>query len=314
MAFDYYRNNSKIGLDKETTFSGIADLNMDTAFKLSGGVFTSLQDIAIQLAAISASPTISNITSGGVQSIIESARDTFNVFAVVGYNSVAENLGGVSSSTGTTSFSSPGFVYNSSSSNIISTGYDIELIKDAPGIISAINNKRWMASAVFDGTSNSNRFKGIILWVFTSHAVNANGAFVGNRIVTKTRDIFYPAGSSSDYHEVLKVIIDTNGTILTSDVTGGDNSGWNFSNGSSANTTGYNSTSRISGDDGAWGYNMSTETDGNAPGPPLSTSQTGFGINNHDSGDSTADDVYWNGSVTAATANVSYIFTGDRLP
>ena len=305
MAFDYYRNNSKIGLEKETTFSGIADLNMDTAFKLAGGVFTSLQDIAIQLAAISASPTISNITSGGVQSIIESARDTFNVFAVVGYNSVAENLGGVSSSTGTTSFSSSGFVYNSSSSNIISTGYDIELITDAPSTIGAINNKPWMASAVFDGTSNSNRFKGIILWVFTSHAVNASGVFVSNRIVTKTRDIFYPAGSSTNYHEVFKVIID---------ITGGNNSGWNFSNGSGAGTTGYNSTSRISGDDGAWGYNMSTETDGNAPGPSLSASQTGFGINNADSSDSTADDVYWNGLIYGSSSNVSYIFTGDRLP
>jgi len=314
MAFDYYRNNSKIGLEKEATFSGIADLNMDTAFKLAGGVFTSLQDIAKQLAAISASPTISNITSGGVQSIIESARDTFNVFAVVGYNSVAENLGGVSSSTGTTSFSSSGFVYNSSSSNIISTGYDIELIKDAPTTISAINNRAWMASAVFDGTSNSDRFKGIILWVFNNRAVNSSGVFAANRIVTKTRDIFYPAGSSSNYHEVLKVIIDTDGTILTSDVTGGDNSGWNFSNGSATDTTGYNSTSRISGDDGAWGYNMTTETDGNSPGPSLSTSQTGFGINNADSSDGTADDVYWNGSVYAGGSNVSYIFTGDRLP
>lgn len=314
MAFDYYRNNSKIGLEKETTFSGIADLNMDTAFKLAGGVFSSLQDIAIQLAAISASPTISNVTAGGVQSIIESARDTFNVFAVVGYNNVAENLGGVSSSTGTTSFSSPRFVYNSSSSNIISTGYDIELIKDAPSTINTINNKPWMASAVFDGSSNSNRFKGIILWVFTSHAVNASGVFVSNRIVTKTRDIFYPAGSSTNYHEVFKVIIDTDGTILTSDLTGGNNSGWNFSNGSGAGTTGYNSTSRISGDDGAWGYNMTTETDGNAPGPALSTSQTGFGINNADSSDATADDVYWNGFVYAGGSNVSYIFTGDRLP
>ena len=88
MAFDYYRNNSKIGLEKERTFSGIADLNMNTAFKLSGGVFKALQDIAIQLSVISASPTISNVTSGGVQSIIESARDTFNVFAVVGYGAV----------------------------------------------------------------------------------------------------------------------------------------------------------------------------------------------------------------------------------
>ena len=92
MAFDYYRNNSKIGLEKERTFSGIADLNMNTAFKLSGGVFKALQDIAIQLSVISASPTISNVTSGGVQSIIESARDTFNVFAVVGYGAVVCNF------------------------------------------------------------------------------------------------------------------------------------------------------------------------------------------------------------------------------
>ena len=169
-------------------------------------------------------------------------------------------------------------------------------------------------SAVFDGTSNSDRFKGIILWVFNNRAVNSSGVFAANRIVTNTRDIFYPAGTSSNYHEVLKVIIDTDGTILTSDVTGGDNSGWNFSNGSGAfSTTGYNSTSRISGDDGAWGYNMTTETDGNAPGPSLSASGTGFGINNADSSDTSADDVYWNGSSTVSTSNVSYIFTGDRL-
>ena len=167
--------------------------------------------------------------------------------------------------------------------------------------------------AVFDGTSNSNRFKGIILWVFNNRAVNANGVFAANRIVTKTRDIFYPVGTSSNYHEVLKVIIDTNGTILTSDVTGGDDSGWNYSNGSGATTTGYNSTARLSSDDGAWGYNMTTETDGNSPGPNLSTSNTGFGIINYNAGDGNANTVYWNGSSTVSTTNVSYIFTGDRL-
>ena len=58
---------------------------------------------------------------------------------------------------------------------------------------------------------------------------------------------------------------------------------------------------------------MTTETDGNAPGPSLSASGTGFGINNADSSDTSADDVYWNGSSTVSTSNVSYIFTGDRL-
>ena len=85
-------------------------------------IFENLQTLAVSLDALT---SITKSNFGSVQSTIEGADGSFHVFAVVGYGNMAENLQGTGASGGTTSFSSLRFVYNSSASNILSTGNTI---------------------------------------------------------------------------------------------------------------------------------------------------------------------------------------------
>ena len=249
--------------------------------------------------------SITNSNLGSVQSTIEGANGSFHVFAVIGNNDLSESLGGTSASGGTTSFSSLRFVYNSSASNILSTGNTIAAMTGGPN--SVLDGNKWMAMALYDGSTNG--FKGIMLWVFTDDLINnSNSVTTDGHTVTTAKSIFYPDNSSSSWNRIYAVVIGDDGAVDYSDYDG--NVGWNFSNTMEPNsTTGYNSTSRFSADDGFWAFRMNgNKVDGNYAGDYKST--YGFGVGNYNGGDSVAQ-IYWNGSATSTSNYVGFVFTGD---
>ncbi len=127
-------------------------------------IFENLQTLAVSLDALT---SITKSNFGSVQSTIEGADASFHVFAVVGYGNMAENLQGTGASGGTTSFSSLRFVYNSSASNILSTGNTIVDMTGGPN--SVIDGNKWMAMAFYDGSAG---FKVIELLLFMRSSVN----------------------------------------------------------------------------------------------------------------------------------------------
>ena len=280
----------------------------------SSSIFSKLVSLVTTLSNATVA-TGSNLQN--IQSLIESADSSFNVFAVVGNDDYAESLSGTGVAGGKRTHTAKGFNYNSSSSNIISTGSEIVDMSggSSSGISggSVIDGKKWMAMAQFDGTN----FDGILLWIFTGDSVNNSGTVTsGGRTVTNTRDIFYPVGTgSNNYHHIYPIAIAADGTIY-SNVNSGK-TGWNFSNGSNAqSSTGYTSNGSMSGDDGVWAFVIQTGAgsfyaDGNSPGVnPLTTSYPSFGMGNYNSGDS-SNDTYWNGTNTSSSNNVGFVFTGD---
>ena len=267
-------------------------------------IFENLQTLAVSLDALT---SITNSNFGSVQSSIEGADNSFHVFAVIGKNDLAESLAGTGASGGTTSFSSPKFVYNSSASNILSTGNTIANMTGGPN--SVIVGNKWMAMALYDGSTNG--FKGIMLWVFTDDLINSsNSVTTDGHTVTTAKSIFYPDNAASSYNRIYAVVIDGDGAVAFSDYDG--NVGWNFSNGQQpGSSTGYNSTSRFASDDGVWAFRLSgNKVDGNYPGGTYKTTN-GFGVGNYNSGDATSN-IYWNGSNSGGTSNyVGFVFTGD---
>ena len=269
---------------------------------VSGTIFSDLQTLAVSLDGIS---SITNSNLGSVQSTIEAAHSTFHVFAVIGNNDLAESLSGTGASGGTTSFSSPKFVYNTSASNILSTGNTIAAMTGGPN--SVIDGNKWMAMALYDGSTNG--FKGIMLWVFTDDLINnSNSVTTDGHTVTTAKSIFYPDNSSSSWNRIYAVVIGDDGAVDYSDYDG--NVGWNFSNTMEPNsTTGYNSTSRFSADDGFWAFRMNgNKVDGNYAGDYKST--YGFGVGNYNGGDSVSQ-IYWYGTATSTSNYVGFVFTGD---
>ena len=266
-------------------------------------IFDNLKTLAVSLDALT---SITNSNFGSVQSTIEGADESFHVFAVVDYGNVAESLQGTGASGGTTSFSSPKFVYNSSASNILSTGNTIVDMTGGPN--SVIDGNKWMAMAVYDGSTNG--FKGIMLWVFTDDLINnSNSVTTDGHTVTTAKSIFYPTISSNSYHRIYAVVIGDDGSVDYSDYDG--NMGWNFSNGQSPGTTGYNSTSRFASDDGLWAFRLSgNKVDGNNTNYSFAASN-GFGFGHLNAGDSQASYIYWNGNQTSTTTYVGFVFTGD---
>ena len=265
-------------------------------------IFEHLQTLAVSLDALT---SITNSNFGSVQSTIEGADNSFHVFAVIGKNDLAESLGGTSASGGTTSFSSPKFVYNSSASNILSTGNTIANMTGGPN--SVIDGNKWMAMALYDGSTNG--FKGIMLWVFTDDLINnSNSVTTDGHTVTTAKSIFYPDNSSSSWNRIYAVVIGDDGAVDYSDYDG--NVGWNFSNTMEPNsTTGYNSTSRFSADDGFWAFRMNgNKVDGNYAGDYKST--YGFGVGNYNGGDSVSQ-IYWYGTATSTSNYVGFVFTGN---
>lgn len=279
-------------------------------------------DITIFGRLIELSTTLSTATVPGptnlqsTQSLIESADSAFNVFAVVGRGNYAELLTGTGVASGKRTHTAKGFNYNTSSSNILSTGTEIaDMTGGSDNDLSVIDGKKWMAMAQFDGTN----FDGILLWIFTGDQVsNSGGITVGGRSVTNVKDIFVPAGTgSSNYHLIYPIAIAADGTIYSNTELG--NCGWNFSNNAQpGNTTGYNATNKFGQDDGTWGFiiptgNVTAYTDGNSPGVSIfntTTTSPGFGMGNFNSNDNSTN-TYWNGSNTGSTDNMGFLFSGD---
>ena len=270
-------------------------------------VFEHLQTLAVSLDALT---SITNSNFGSVQSTIEGADGSFHVFAVIGNNDLSESLGGTGASGGTTSFSSPRFVYNSSAS-ILSTGNTIVAMTGGPN--SVIDGNKWMAMALYDGSTNG--FKGILLWVFTNDLINtSNTVTTDGHTITTAKSIFYPPNSQTSFNRIYAVVIGDDGAVDYSDYNG--NVGWNFSNNQvSGSSTGYYSTSRFASDDGAWGFRLNTassssnKVDGNSTYTMYGSN--GFGFGNMNSTDTAFGYIYWNGTQTNTTTFVGFVFTGD---
>lgn len=311
----YTANGGRIGSGAITSADGVHNLSA-SAFFTSSGIYNDINNLANTLSSATV-PSPSNLQS--IQSIIESANSAFNVFAVVGYDDMAENLEGTAVAGGKRTHTAEGFNYNSSSSNIISTGNTIvDMDGGAASNLSVIDGKKWMAMAQFDGTA----FDGILLWIFTGDSVNNSGTISsGNRSVTNVRDIFYPKGTgNSDYHHIYPIAIAGDGTTYSN--TTSTKNGWNFSNGSDAqSTTGYKSNGKMSGDDGFWGFIIPTASnsayvDGNSPGETIfntSNTKPGFGLGNYNGGDTGFAYTYWNGTQTDSQDFLGFVFSGDAI-
>lgn len=251
--------------------------------------------------------SVTNTNFKNVQSTIQASNQTFNVFAIATKNYNSEALPGFGSATGKYTFSTPGFVYNTSNSNILSTGNQIGYINDGGNYsLPEIDGKRWMAAAIYDGTTNG--FLGILMWIFTNDIIDiSNNIVTDGKIVTSTKSIFDPTLSDNVYMRTYQIVIGPSGNIIASDVIG--NSGWAYSNNQFPNNvTGYYSTSQFSYDDGIWSFVLGGKTDGNA-GPDYKTTN-GYGFGNYNLSDETAR-LYWNGSEVISNNYVAFMFTGD---
>lgn len=297
----YTRNGGLIGTGSISEVTGVSDIITSQLFS-GKGIFDDLVSLSTTLASGSVA-TGTNFQT--VQSTIETANDTFNVFAVVGTSNYAEGLTGTGVAGGKRTHTAKGFNYNTSSSNILSTGNTIaDMTGGITNGLSVIDGKKWMAMAQYDGTN----FDGILVWIFTGDSVNNSGTVSsGTRSVTNVKDIFYPVGAkTTNYHHIYPIAIDPSGSV-TSNTTSGAN-GWNFSDGAAAGTAGYNTTSKFASDDGQWGFVIPGYTDGNNGGTIFTTN--GYGMGNQNSGDSSSN-TYWNGVNTASTSNVGFVFSGD---
>ena len=294
-------------------------------------IFSALQTLATTLASVSV-PTKQNSTNSlilndddSVQSIIESAHSSFNVFAVVGYGKYAEDIPGNGVAGGMRTHTATGFNYNTSSSNILSTGNAILEMSGGGRInpnLNVIDGKKWMAMVQFDGTN----FDGILLWIFTGDSVNTAGTVTPKmRSVSNVKDIFSPEGFSSnfvndqDYHHIYPIAIDPSGTI-TSNTTYGA-SGWNFSSESEADENlgyyfygfGGKDIRSLSQDDGIWGFKIPGYVDGDDQNASI---EYGMGNLSGDD-DDTESNKYalyatWNGVRSpAGTAHLGFVFSGD---
>jgi hypothetical protein len=271
-----------------------------------GGIFDNLLTLSTSLNALT---SISSSNLGTVQSTIQAADPSFNVFAIPTHSANSESLSGTAAAGGKTTLSAGRFVYNSSASNILSTGKTIvDMTGGANNSLSAIDGKKWMAAAIYDGTTNG--FRGILLWIFTNDLINDSNVVTSNgHPVTNTRDIFFPDNSDTVYNRIYQVVIGNSGNIITSDVTG--NAGWNFSDAQNPGAaTGYNATTRFSSDDGFWAFVVGSKVNGDATAAGQTYQRTGgYGFGNVNSTDISSQ-LYW-GSAVTGTSYVGFIFTGD---
>jgi len=270
----------------------------------SGGIFDNLLTLSTSLNSLT---NISSANLGTVQSTIQSANSSFNVFAVATHSANSESLQGTSAAGGKTTLSAGRFVFNSSASNILSTGNTIiDMNGGANNSLSTIDGKKWMAMAVYDGTTNG--FRGILLWIFTGDSISSTNVVTTNgKVVTTTKSIFQPALGATSYARIYQVVIGNSGNVLASNTTG--NAGWNFSDGQNPGaTTGYNATNRFSADDGFWAFVIGGKVNGNA-GPSYQAAN-GYGFGNVNSID-TSSQLRWAGTAIAGSTYVGFIFTGD---
>ena len=268
-----------------------------------GGVFDTLLSLSISLNSLT---NISSTNLGTVQSTIEAADPSFNVFAVPTDAANSESLQGTAAAGGKTTLSAGRFVYNSSASNILSTGKTIvDMSGGSNNSLSIIDGKKWMAMAVYDGTTNG--YRGILLWVFTNDSINSsNTVTIGGKTITTTKSLFQPVLTSLNFARIYQVVIGPSGNVLASNTSG--NGGWNFSNGQGSNaTTGYYATNAFSLDDGFWAFILGGKVDGNGA---TYKSANGYGFGNPNTTDP-GSDLYWAGSLVTGSNYVGFVFTGD---
>lgn len=297
------------GLDMLTSLSSITKQFGITSGSISaaaGGGGESILDNLVSLASSLDSLSASDTDYSTVQSTIESANSSFNTFAVVSVNNVAESLTGQGTADGKHTFVSnnPRFVYNTSASNILSTGNDIvDMTGGTNNSLSQIDGLKWMAGAFYDNGS----FRGILVWVFTNDLISSTNVVTTNgHPVVNTKDIFYDDNAGSSYNRIYQVVIESTG-IVASDVIG--NAGWNFSNNQVPSTAGYNATTRFASDDGLWAFILGGKCDGNSPGPDYRTTN-GYGFGNYNGGDGSTQ-FYWAGVNFGVANQVAFMFTGD---
>ena len=305
-----------------------------------GGIFQDIKSLAMSLGSATL-PSPSNLQS--IQSLIEAQNSAFNVFAVIGKDDCAEDLTATTVAGGKRTHTALGFNANSSGGNIISTGNEIvDMSGGSSEGLSAIDGKKWMAMAQFDGGN----FDGILIWVFIGGNVGSvdtsgnqgtgtttankgrNNLWTGQYSpgLYAVRDIFYPSGDEfTDMLNIHPVAIDPSGTIYSNTTAG--KVGWNFSNNSQATSTGYLGNNTLSQDDGIFAFAIPTGTnssysDGDGsdsqgvdPFDESSNTKPAFGMGNRNSNDASCDFVYWNGvrTPTAASSSqhIGFVFSGD---
>jgi hypothetical protein len=276
----------------------------ERTLSINNDIFDSLVSLSSSLRLIT---SVTNTNFKNVQNLIQTSHPSFNVFAVTTKNYNSESLQGIGTPSGKHTFTSPGFVYSTLNSNILSTGNTIVDMNNGFNYgIPEINNYKWMAASIFDGTTNG--FLGTLVWIFTNDIIDISNNIVGGgKPVTTTKSIFSPTLGILNYMRVYQVVIGPNRNVLTSDVTG--NAGWGYSNNQFPDSvTGYNSTSQFSFDDGLWAFVVGGKVDGN-DGPDYRTTN-GYGFGNYNNTDPSAA-LYWNGSNVVNNNYVAFIFTGD---
>lgn len=272
----------------------------------SGQIFDNLKSLAVSLNSLK---NITRTNLGTVQSTIESANSTFNVFAVVSHQKNSESLTGVGTASGRINFKQENFAYATSLSNRLSTGKTI--VNMSGGInysIPEIDGKKWMAMAVYDGTNDG--FRGILLWIFLNELITStNNVITGTASVTTAASIFFPSvfSSTSNYRRIYQVVIGPSGGLSASNISG--NAGWLFSSAQLATSAGYRTTNLFSADDGSWAYILGGKVNGDTPGPSYKTSN-GYGFGNYNNVDISSS-LYWAGVQVSSTNYVGFVFTGD---
>ena len=150
----------------------------ERTLSFSNDIFASLVSLSYSLNIIA---SVTNTDFKNVQSTIQSSNPSFNVFAVATKNNNSEELQGISSSNGKYAFTSPGFVYNSSNSDFLSTGKEI---------------------------------------IDMNTGINYGLPEIDGKKVTSTRTIFYPTLNPLEYMSVYQVVIGKEGNIIEFDTTG----------------------------------------------------------------------------------------------
>lgn len=276
----------------------------ERSLTINNDIFDSLVSLSYSLRLIT---SVTNTDLKNVQNLIQTSHPSFNVFAVTTKDYNSESLQGIGTPSGKHIFTSPGFVYSTLNSNTLSTGNTIVDMNNGINYgIPEINNYKWMAASIFDGTTNG--FLGTLVWIFTNDIIDiSNNIVIAGKPVTTAKTIFNPTLDLSNYMRVYQVVIGSNRNVLKSDVTG--DAGWGYSNNQFPDSvTGYYSTSQFSFDDGLWAFVVGGKVDGN-DGPDYRTTN-GYGFGNYNNTDPSAS-LYWDGSNIASNNYVAFIFTGD---
>ena len=114
----YTENGGLVGSGAISEPTGVHDI-IASGLLSEATIFGKIKQLATDLSSTTV-PSSSNLQS--VQSLIESADESFNVFAVIGPSNLSELLTGTGVAGGKRTHTAKGFNYNTGSSNILSTG------------------------------------------------------------------------------------------------------------------------------------------------------------------------------------------------